>query len=410
MERVMKKRFVHLGILSVLVMLVGCNSAFLNEGSTRVRVAMEPTPPNTQDFKAIYFMPTDKTVQDSRIEKDQHFSITLLSAHICDFREMRGLDIFTFDDSNKTKDDKNSGCTNGGVRPHSRTDRVTRGEITLIANVGESNNKRLTMNPADAKKNGRVIYYNDDIRESGQLINALNLPIYGPKKYTGKNFIFELWMMELDKNENQRMKSLLSSLAGMGAKAYPPSAAILSVLNNLGGALLSGKSDDIEARIQMRFDVSPPKNPASKVARLPLMEGYYAFVREENRDLNPKWSTFAINKDLGVLCKADASTYKCEEGDQTTYRERTWFLVRIARESKEAALDMEYGEQLSTFLNRIDQLQADENKIVKQELENLKEKLNKLMKVTDATTKPNTETKSTTKKQEEANVQGDQQN
>ncbi len=335
---------------TLIILLNGCANDFLNEGAMRVRL----TPvPNSPINKGIYFKPAN--IKFSSIKKGEHFSVSLLSAHICDFREGQGLDLFSFDDSNSSKTpngSNSSGCTNGGLKQSKNKDRITRGEIAVIANIGEtSSTKSLSTNSTNSNTKGRVIYYGDDVRESGQLINAINLPIYGPKKYNGKNFIFELWMLELDNDENKQVKDLLKSLADLGGKAYPPSAPVLGVLNTLGNAFLSGNQDDVEARFQMRFDVSPPAD--SRIHRLPLAEGYYAFVREENRNLNPEWNKFSINESLGELCKANTSG-SCIEGIDNTYRDRTWFLVRVARESAESALDIEYGEKLSEFLKTLD--------------------------------------------------------
>lgn len=334
------------------------------------------------EFRAIFFAPGDKSVD--RIERGQHFSISLLSAYICGFREVRGLNAINYDPSNHANNPDGGvteGCANGMAATPGRLERVTRGEITILANVGEaSDQKSLTMNPADEGTKGHVIYYNDDIRESGQLINALNLPIYGPKEYQGKNLVFDLWMLELDNEENERVKSLLSSLADIGATSRPESAPILQVLNTLGGSLLSGNQDDVEARFQMRFDVPPPFSGEvpSNIFRLPLAEGYYAFVREENRDLNPSWGEFAVNKEMGELCLSDDGM-TCVQGNQNTYRGRTWYLVRVARESKASALDIEFGEQLGSFLGRLGEYEAADFTKVEASLNDLESSLKSLV-------------------------------
>jgi hypothetical protein len=351
MVNIILKTFV---VSTFIILLNGCANDFLNEGAMRVRLKPAPNKLNSNNlFEGIYFKPD--TINLSTIKKGGHFSVSLLSAHICDFRESQGLDFFTLDGSNASKSSSGlvtHGCTNGGFKPLKNEDRVTRGEIAIVANVGESSNtKSLSTNSTGDTTKGRVIYYGDDVRESGQLINAINLPIYGPKKYNGKNFVFELWMLELDNDENEQIKGLLQSLADLGGKAYPPSAPVLSILNTLGSAFLSGNQDDVEARFQMRFDVPAPNT--SNIHRLPLAEGYYAFVREENRDISPEWSQFSVNKELGELCKANANGF-CIEGSNNTYRERTWFLVRVARESAESALDIEYGEKMSEFLKTLD--------------------------------------------------------
>jgi hypothetical protein len=322
-----------------LVALSGCAGNYLNEGATRVRYTEPDATTEPPKFKAIYFKPAE--TRNNIIKKDECFSISLLSAYIENLRESRGLSAFTFDTSNS-----------GPTEPQPK-ERTTRGEISIVVNAGEtSNTVSNIINPADANEKGRVIYYNDDVRESGQLINAINLPIYGPALYKGKNFVFDLWMLELDGAENNQYKTLLTSLAGIGGKAYPPSSPILGLLNSLGSAILSGNHDDVEARFQMRFDVQGPSD--SIIARLPLAEGYYAFVREENRDLNPEWNSIALNEGMGELCYSDDGGKNCKDIEQNTYRKRTWFLVRVAKEKPEAAIEMAYGEPLIEFLKKLE--------------------------------------------------------
>lgn len=357
-----------LSAAAIVIALTGCSGSFLNEGATRVRVSTS-NEGGSSDFKSIYFKPSnlDKEV----IKKGDYFSISLLSVYICGFRESRGLDVFTFDRSNTAvtmEGETSSGCTYGGLFSVKPGNRTTRGEISIVANAGETSQKeRNIINPSDLYSKGRVIYYNDDIRESGQLINAMNLPVYGPIEYGGKNVVLDIWMLELDNNENKNNKSLLGALAQLGGKVYPPSAPILGVLNTLGGAFLSGNQDDVEAHFQMRFDV--PAHPDSNVSRIPLAEGYYAFVREENRDMNPQWDKLAVNEAAGELCNSDDGK-KCTSNNNT-YRNRTWFLVRIAKESKESALDIEYGEELINFLDRLEEFESADNQKQKDAMNNL---------------------------------------
>ncbi|MBN0856463.1 hypothetical protein JTL95_38625, partial [Pseudomonas aeruginosa] len=111
--------------------------------------------------------------------------------------------------------------------------------ITASAGERGATSNGLSFNPADIKRNGRVVYYNEDIRESGQLINALNIPIYGPKTYDGGTFFVDLAILELDENENKQSRKLLQELAKVGSASYAPGTPVLNLLNSLGDALLS---------------------------------------------------------------------------------------------------------------------------------------------------------------------------
>lgn len=395
------------------VLLVGCAAPFLNEGASQVRHVGAGSKSGLGT--ALYF---DKTeLKDRLIQEGDYFSVSLLSAHICQFRESSKRDGMVVDKSNPSGRSGKVGCDQGGVSKSAETGRNIRGEIVIVANFGETSlGKGLISSQADLGQTGRVIYYNDDIRRSGQLINAANIPIFGPKRYGGKSVFFDFWMLELDGAENESFRSLMSSMAALGGKAYPPSAPVVGVLNLLGSAFLKGNADDVEFHYQMRFD---PPAPASKsalmdasvlgfahaassaarkvelaasavqavadaasaakadfsdaansalektksaavatrdlaktsithssVKRLPLAEGYYVIMREESRDQDPEWNAFKVDEERGLLCTVAKNC-----GD--VYRDRTWFLVRVARENPVAALDIEYGEYLSNFLQKI---------------------------------------------------------
>lgn len=399
------------------VLLGGCAAPFLNEGASQVRHVQVKSASGDLPAPALYF--NKEGLSDRLIQEGDYFSVSLLSAHICQFTESSKRDGLIIDRSNPVGRSKKIGCAQGGASKPAEVGRITRGEVAILANFGETSPGKGFLNSyADLERSGRVIYYNNDIRKSGQLINAINMPIFGPKQYNGKSVFFDFWMLELDGAENENFRSLMSSMAALGGKAYPPSAPVVGVLNFLGGAFLKGNADDVEFHYQMKFDPPAPESksalaapevlgfaqaassvarkaelaasaaqvvadqalaskvgfsdaaksalakakdtavetkdlakkfvPYSSVKRLPLAEGYYVFMREESRDQDPEWAAFRVDEDRGVLCAVDVSK-ECHE----VYRDRTWFLVRIAREKPEAGLDIEYGEYLSAFLQKI---------------------------------------------------------
>ncbi len=58
-----------------------------------------------------------------------------------------------------------------------------------------------------ATKKGRLIYYSDDVRSGGHLLNGSALPLYGPITYEGRPLVFELTILELDVGEAEQVKS-----------------------------------------------------------------------------------------------------------------------------------------------------------------------------------------------------------
>lgn len=328
----------------IAMALTGCATGPVtyNEGSTRVVGYTNKDPAKAV---GLYMAGSDllKKSEKTIINPKDAFSIRLLSAFICDFRELSNpADIAAISNRGATS------CSGGDGGQHAGT----RGEIAIVANVGErSNSGGLTFDPSNVK-NGRVIYYNEDVRETGQLINALNLPVYGPKTYGGKPFYIDLAILELDNKENAAARKLLKQLADVGTLPAAPNTPILKLLNTLGGALIDANGDDLEMRYQMETDSKLDCDKLEgghscsdlAVHRMPLREGYYAFIRSENRSdfFDPKQAGIEICENLGVLCV-----------DKKPWREKTWLLVRVAREDKDAAIAQDAAQTLAELMDSL---------------------------------------------------------
>jgi len=275
--------------------------------------------------------------KESVIDDGDNVSITIMAAFICDFREL-GLPSFL-----NTSNPATAGCIDGdgGSSPG------TRGEIAIIANVVERNAVNGVGATAraynDLTRAGRVVYYGEDVRETGQLLNIRNLPIYGPIRYDKGAVYLKLSMMELDEEESSQSREVLTQLASLGAQSgIFASAPVLEVLNQLGGALLAQNRDDVEFLFEVQFD--PPSTTAS-VVRAPLMEGYYVLTRQENR-----------SEDLAARF-ADKPLYLCpkmgwlatDEACGRPFRGMTWILLRISREDDDVALANNAGQAFAEF-------------------------------------------------------------
>lgn len=343
----------------ILLALAGCTQCLHhNEGATQIAHS-----PDGKHIRSIFIPDPGRNprANDHPIEKGEAFSIKLISAYICDFRE-----------SSDPKDWLSR--SNAGALPCEGGDgntslpgfaNYTRGEIAIIVNAGERNDgvTGLTFNPADIQRNGRIVYYNEDIRESGQLINALNIPVYGPKTYEGGSFFMDWAILELDNDESAQSRQLLQELAKIGSAAYAPGTPVLNLLNTLGGAMLGANGDDVELRYQVEFD--PPYSGLTKkgstTARkrlthhAPLREGYYVIVREENRNQLPPFEKLRVSQGkynplLGIKDAPD-QPYRL-------YKDRSWLLVRVSREDHDQALTQDTSAKAAQFL---EQLSKDKN-------------------------------------------------
>lgn len=268
---------------------------------------------------------------------------------ICDFRESGFLD-WDFSEwfTLQAQCNESSWFGGGGTG--------TRGEVMISANVFERNGDNvIAFDPAAMNKNGRVIFYSDDVRESGQYLNLSNMPIYGPQTFTGNPLYISFTIQELDTEENKKIQAMLASLADMGGKAYPPSAPILGVLNTLGGVMLSSDTDDTEFRYHAVFD---PERGHDKVNVPVLLPGDYVFIRKDKRLEPIDWENIAFNRKTGRLqrciptqSKVKGQELKSNEAHKCKdYIESTYFTLSINTYQKTFALDA--AQSLGDFLQK----------------------------------------------------------
>ena len=328
--------------LALLFGLGGCAQS-INEGLNRLSSHPAPAPavdsirPNGQ----IYFDNATLQGTGAVIDKGDNISITIMSAFICDFRE--GLFGLFFDKTNRNAAPCRDGI--GGDGAIQGQDPATRGEIAILASVKTPSGE--TIVPADGASQynfGRVVFYNEDIRETGQLLNNVNIPIHGPIKYDKGQLELRLAVIEFDDAEVARAKELLSNLASIGGTAYPPSSPILGVLNQLGQTIIATNKNDVELAFKMTID-SPSK--LSKVHRAPLREGYYAVIRHENRSEDAPWMAAAGTPPF-VICPKVGRLMK--PGCEKEYRDQTWILLRVSREDADVAAAQNTGRAIAEFL------------------------------------------------------------
>jgi hypothetical protein len=150
------------------------------------------------------------------------------------------------------------------------------GEIAIVANAFEAE----TGKEIDFIKmqSGRLVFFSDDVAE-GQVLNLNNLPIYGPKSYSGQPFALRITIFELDGGTEQA-KALLNSIAKAGSAAYAPASPVLNLLNGIGQSLFDGAQNDTEFRYTMQFNPRPGNKFINSFV---LESGNYVFVRLEDR-------------------------------------------------------------------------------------------------------------------------------
>ncbi|MEM1277944.1 MAG: hypothetical protein AAGH74_15580 [Pseudomonadota bacterium] len=312
--------------------------------------------------KAVFYPNSTLQTATEVIKPGDHFSITLISAFICDFRETGVLN-GVFDASNSESD-----VCPGGLKTESALslqEQASRGEIAILADYGSGTAR--AAGSSDIKDFGRVIYYNEDVRESGQLLNDIGIRIHGPIAYKNEVTNLRLAIVEFDDEENERAKAIIENLASVGGKAYPPAAAVLGVLSTLGKTVFEQNKNDVEFRGSIIFD---PPSVRSTVARAPLQEGYYVFVRNEDRSEDFEWGGLEVCETKGLLM---------HKGCSQTYRDNTWLLLRVSREDTDVATVQNVGQEISEFLEAQSEKSVAEAKAVKDTFEELETTVDKLL-------------------------------
>ncbi|QLA17072.1 hypothetical protein [Desulfolutivibrio sulfoxidireducens] len=157
----------------------------------------------------------------------------------------------------------------------------SRAEIAVVVNVSSLKDSEIDFK-STAQNTGRLVYYNDDVRKN-QYLNFSYIPVFGPVAYDGYPLAMQIYIIEMDA-EDAQIKPLLHTMASIGSSLYSPSAPVLSLLDSLGSALLSGNTDDILMRYHMTFY----PNTGELVAHYPVLEtGNYVLVRRGNRNEGP---------------------------------------------------------------------------------------------------------------------------
>ena len=298
--------------------------AISNEGAVDYRKA-EIAPPQEQPVQASTKVRTALIRQglpthddEAQIGKDDSISISLRRAFIREFFEIMG-NPFSGDGPN--------------------------GEIAIVVKAFEfGDGKDFDFGP-DGAKEGRVVFYSADV-EKDQFLNFNNMPVYGPITYKGNPIGLDIFVLELDVN-NEQISALLTTLANFGAEAYPPASPILPVLDSLGKALLKGGINDTEFRFSIVLD------PAGGDPRLyhPLVEaGDYVFIRLKNRQGEYQWNTLQYDHNEGLLYK-----------DGELYRENTYMTFQIDKNESSTDIDLSQNtfEKLMLSLQQEDKARAE---------------------------------------------------
>lgn len=336
---------VTLTIMAIFIGM-GCSSQKLDTGA--IDYSVYPLSKNEENTKeacdpenheAVKFFPLSKLDDLELIRPGDSISVRLAQGFIYDFNEME--DIRTVWTRSSRKFDANQSQGNGKS--------YTQGEIAIVADIVELDSDIHITHQSGLKSadRGRLVYYNEDVRESGQYLNFSNIPLYGPVTYSGGDLFLRLFVLELDEAEAAQLSSTLSLLADVGGKAYPPSSEILSLLTSVGSAFLAGNSDDLE----FEYELTLQQGDGISMLYAPLAVGTYVFLKLDDRDDDFPWCEVRLNRRTGRLNPRSKNT---------DFRGATYFTVSISK--NETAIVNDSGQIFSNFRNQIQkEINADDS-------------------------------------------------
>ncbi len=262
-------------LFMLLLLLPGC--AVLNEGAVNYRKQkFTPAGAATDNLELVKKFDTEAN-KNKLILKGEVLSVHLSQGFIKDFTELPLV---------------------GGRR----------GEIAIVVNVSSLKDAEMNFQ-GTALDSGRLVYYDDDVRRN-QYLNFAYIPVYGPVQYDGYPLALQIYIIEMDTGDS-KLKPLLHTMASIGSSLYAPAAPVLSLLDSLGSAILSGNTDDIIMCYHMTFYPCTGELEAGYPA---LETGNYILVRRENRNEGPAqegekprfdWDRVTIDPREGRLVWAD---------------------------------------------------------------------------------------------------------
>ncbi len=363
-------------LVASILFVSGCNSPKLDTGSIDYRPMIEPDGKDASMVNFRYYTPPGAeslAEADRIITKGASVGVKLLQAFICDFAEGENYSFLgvpipkRITARNAAREDRCAYYDSGQIT------RNTQGEVAVLATVFEMGGDRKIEFTKDLAPNeARIVYYDDDVRETGQFLNLSNLPIYGPVTYDGRPLYLKLMIIELDEDELQAQGSLLSELARLGGQAYPPGSPLLGALEDIGGVFFAQNGNDLEFRYDMIFDGEGTQTSS----HAPLAWGNYVFVRQWDRSKAIPWEEFYLNHTDGrlyyrcrvaLLGSGDKALTNCTPPGESPstpipkksnedivlgqageeYRQYTYFVVKITK--NESALQQDVYQTLGDF-------------------------------------------------------------
>lgn len=312
--------------ISIVFLFCSACAANLNTGVIDYRfvpIGIEDSRLRKLSTSAGRYVGSNDWESEAGLVPNDSVAIYLLQGFICDFREGWG-----FLPDPRPNEFEGEACNSNFWR---NNDVSTQGEIAVVADVFEMGAGSVIAQGTSFEKadRGRLVYYSEDIRESGQYLNFSNLPLYGPTTYSGGPIFVRLYVLELDQREAGKHTSIFSSLAALGSQAFAPSSIELKILKEIGTAFLQDNKNDVLFEYEFVLDATGTYS----ATYAPLAVGTLVIMRLNDRDAKFPWHELSLDLATGRL-------QENKEGEKQDYRAETYFTIKIARNKSAQNLDV----------------------------------------------------------------------
>lgn len=99
----------------------------------------------------------------------------------------------------------------------------------------------------------RTVIYNEKHQPQGAFIGVADRVIYGPVKFKGFPIRVRLFVIELDKEDNETKKEILKTIGNIAKTAQPQFAPFIGAGLAIGDILAAFNEDDYELRVDLTF-------------------------------------------------------------------------------------------------------------------------------------------------------------
>lgn len=198
---------------------------------------------------------------------------------------------------------------------------------------------------ADDYKEGKVVYFSDNVMPDQKQFSFGAVPMFGPFKYHGYPVGIQLHVVKVANDQTGKLGPMLSALAS-AAQNSGLSVGATSILNSIGSNLLKG-FDVRLMRYHSQFNQAVKNEDDKSVGITKLYYGDYIVIRTEKRQEDIDFDEFCYDPRKAKLYdrQGDDCTDNTEKSNKVTYG-----IINVSKGDREAYAKQETYLTLSQAL------------------------------------------------------------